>query len=80
MKKPFEKNATSGDAGNWDISLLTALLANSNHRFLKSQAEVDIVGKLRDARNGIAHLQQCDVSQDTYDSGIALIESFGQTS
>jgi hypothetical protein len=76
MKTPFEKHVTSGDMDSWDVSLLTALLANSNHRFLKSQAEVDIIGKLRDARNGVAHLKKSDVSQDTYDAGIALIESF----
>ena len=76
MKKPFEKHVTGGDADTWDINLLTALLANSNHRFLKSQAEVDIVGKLRGARNGIAHLKESDASQGIYDSGIALIESF----
>ena len=56
--------------------MLTALLLNSNHVFLKSPAEVDIVTRIRKARNGVSHLDKCSVSQDTYDAGIVLIESF----
>ena len=51
MKGPFEKHVTSGDEGSWVISLLTAMLMMSNHKLLGSQAESDLVKKIKDARN-----------------------------
>jgi hypothetical protein len=76
MKRSFETKVKSGDEGTWDISLLTAMLVNSNHRFLRSPSEIDIIAKIRQARNGLAHATECQTTQVTYDAGVELINSF----
>jgi hypothetical protein len=76
MKVPFKQSITSGEESTWDTSLLAAMLVNSNHRFLQSQQETGIVNAIRRARNELAHATKCQTSQETYDSGVKLIESF----
>eukprot|EP00947_MAST-08B_sp_MAST-8B-sp1_P000521 g521.t1 len=52
MANGFQKLATTGDPGHFDVSYLTFLLLNSSHELLQAnQAKIDAAKELRQLRN-----------------------------
>ena len=89
MRRAFEKKimpkiddtSTSGDlVATWDISLLSALLVNSNHGLLHSEEEEKLVNSIRNTRNSaVAHVSTCKMTAPEFRNNFNTLVAFCST-